>query len=494
MRNFTCPECGKRMILDFATGKVHCKACGYVRPDEISQLDATRQQIASRGKRQHVSLTYKGEVMPSAYAAFRTGHDLLHQGDKQAAFRAFVRASEYQPDFTDAHFWAAKTASEPAAQREHLEHVLAHDPTHGEAIRLLMVLNQRLTPQQAELTRGDHQPSEQHAPEAEARIRALLCPVCGGHLTLDERLARVACRFCGHSAPYDEKKRSGGDSLNMALIERKAQPRRWNVGARLVVCQQCGAEHTLPATKLSARCRFCGSANVLLGDALRSFVQPDALLPFRSTPEAIHAAVEQALKRPAQRLANLFNTNRITSANLEGVYIPYWFFDVVVDVTQTRSGFRGGNAFTDSMTWQDIASDVAIPAVQSPPPRFLAALPPFAMRDVVAYAPQWLAKYPAELYTLEFDKASLEARGIVAEMMRRKHQREVTVQTRDERGVERPESTRTTTRIASMIFSLVLLPVWIATLTEVDGDVRLALVNDQSGKVVFGETHRPPRS
>lgn len=42
----------------------------------------------------------------------------------------------------------------------------------------------------------------------------------------------------------------------------------------------------------------------------------------------------------------------------------------------------------------------------------------------------------------------------------------------------------------TIFFSPVLMPIRIATLTEVDGDVRLALVNDQTGEVVFGETYR----
>jgi hypothetical protein len=44
--------------------------------------------------------------------------------------------------------------------------------------------------------------------------------------------------------------------------------------------------------------------------------------------------------------------------------------------------------------------------------------------------------------------------------------------------------------IKGMEYRLVLLPVWVALLTEVDGDQRLALVNGQTGRVAFGETIR----
>jgi hypothetical protein len=37
---------------------------------------------------------------------------------------------------------------------------------------------------------------------------------------------------------------------------------------------------------------------------------------------------------------------------------------------------------------------------------------------------------------------------------------------------------------------LVLLPVWVGTLVEADGDVRTALVNGQSGRVALGKAEK----
>lgn len=68
--------------------------------------------------------------------------------------------------------------------------------------------------------------------------------------------------------------------------------------------------------------------------------------------------------------------------------------------------------------------------------------------------------------------------------MRRKHERT------DDMGRQAADVTRTTVRVQNMIFQLLPLPVWIATLTEVDADVRLALVKGQTGKAVFGKAQR----
>jgi hypothetical protein len=101
----------------------------------------------------------------------------------------------------------------------------------------------------------------------------------------------------------------------------------------------------------------------------------------------------------------------------------------------------------------------------------------FDMDGVVAYEPKLLAKYPAELYTIDFDQASLEARSIASKTVREKHALQ-----------ENPSDQYQVsffTLVKSMTFQLLLLPVWVATLTEEDGDIRTALVNGQSGKVVL---------
>jgi hypothetical protein len=38
---------------------------------------------------------------------------------------------------------------------------------------------------------------------------------------------------------------------------------------------------------------------------------------------------------------------------------------------------------------------------------------------------------------------------------------------------------------------LLLLPVWVATITEEDGDIRLGLVHGQKGKAVLGKAYKP---
>lgn len=481
---FICPKCGTRMRYNVEESKIMCDSC------QFSPLDARMEEVRQQGPRQHVRITHRGEVSHNALAAFRTAHDHLSRGDKEQAAHDFKRATHFQADFVDAYLWLAEIAPDETTKREYLSTVLALDGSHPQALRKLMVLNGRLTKEQVAQTHHHNDPKLYTVDmPVSTQAKALLCPVCSGNLTVEDG-GKVVCRFCGFSEvrqPPQNDVRS--DLLSMALLERKAQPARWVIGSRLLHCNECGAERTIPARKLSQACPFCNSTQVIVQDALQSFEQPDGLVPFAITRQRAAENIQQALDSMMQRLANLFNTNRVKRANIDGVYLPFWVFDATAQVTVTKTyqgGSRGRNFITRPVnsreTFTDGRFDVMVSAVTSPTAKETAKLGKYDLSAAVPYEAKLLAKYPAELYSIDFDKASLEAHSHVATWMRKKYGRK-------DAGDEQMRIT-VFSAVEQMSFRLLLLPVWIATLTEVDGDLRSALVNGQTGKVVLGKTQR----
>lgn len=486
--NLTCPRCGQQMHFSLQHVEVRCPECGYVRS---TGLDEKAAEVRARGQRPAVRLTHSGEIHPRALSLFYTGHDHLFADDRAAALAAFERALEVQPDFVDAHLWIAKTSQDAGRQRDHLSTILAHNPGHAEAIRLLMVLNGRLTPEQAARADRADAPLRLVTPEpVTAEAAALLCPVCRGHLTVWEADGRVECRFCGYTGPQPGTASGAGDTLTAALLERKAQPVQWLVGERVLHCQECGAERTLTAAQLSTRCPFCGSIHVIQQDALGSFTQPEALIPFKVTRAQAAAAIKERLRGLPERLKGLLNNNRVSRATLEGYYLPFWVFDALVEVSRTQIVNQPSSsriqrpppAYARS-TFQDAQYDVEVCAVESPPPHLTDQLGDYHLRDAVDYQPALLAEYPAQIYSLDFDQAALKARGLVANAMRTRY-------TRRELSDDRV-SIHVFTQVLQMSFRLVLAPVWVALLVERDGDLRPALVNGQTGKVVLGRAQKP---
>lgn len=487
----TCPNCGQRMRYDMRQGKIVCPTCGH------APLDAAAEKVRAK-PRPHVKITHRGEVNGRAFSVFQTGHDHLHRGDTAAAAAAFQRAAEYQPDFVDAYYWLAEIATSEAEKRKHLSMVLALDPAHPQALRAMMVLNGQLTPEQAARTyhHNDQQVRKAESP-VDAAAKALLCPVCSGNLTVNETTGQVTCRFCGHTEQRAPRRAAGPESLAMALIKRKAEPVRWAVGERLLHCNQCGAERMLPAHKLSDDCPFCGSTHVILKDALESFDQPDGIVRFVLSEQQAQAALHASLQGAFQRIAGFFDNNRIKRAVFNGVYLPFWVFDATVEIAITRT-YKGGSSNRSAYYMpapaqariesraSDAIYDVAVCAFTSPPPALAQRLLPYDLGAADAYDGRLLARHSAELYSVDFDKASLEARSAISRLMRDKHQRQQ--DTSDDRY-----QVTVFVNAQSMSFRLLLLPVWIASITEEDGDQRLALINGQTGRVVLGRAEKRRR-
>jgi predicted RNA-binding Zn-ribbon protein involved in translation (DUF1610 family) len=479
------------MVLNLATSVVACPNCGYVRPDEIARIGKTATEVKAKGQRPVVIMSYRGEIQAAARAAFESGQDSLFNGVPDQAIEHFKRAADLQPDFVDAHLWIAKTASDPATKRNYLDNVLARQPNHLEAIRMMMVLNGRLTTEQAARTYDDNAaPVVEAVTELRSTATALLCPQCGGQLTIHETRQQVECASCGYVAalPGTNGRTVSNDSLTMALLERRAEPVRWNIGRRTFQCRQCGAQHTITAERMTARCRFCGSNQVILGDSVGSFVQPDGMVLFKLSSDQAMVLIEKRLSGLRERATDfLLPNNKIVEVGqIEGVYLPFWVFDADVEVSQSRTTHSTLFQDREPDRWIDMMNDIAVCAMSSIPESIANDLDDYRLSESIPYEPRWLAKVPAQVYTIEFDQASLRARERVAERMRLKYRAVAERSYLDEYGEQRKEIIRTNTSIRHMTMQLLLLPVWMATLTERDGDVRLAVINGQTGKTAIG--------
>ncbi len=492
MDDMTCPQCGTRMRYDFSAKEIRCPACGF------SPLEAKMAEVKAEGPPSYGgAILYRGELSIHARSAFNTGQDQLHDGKPEQALESFKRALSAQPDFIDAHLAIADLVEDEATKRDHLGAVLAYDNNNPEALRRLMVLNGRLS--EAEAARSYHyndQQVEQIDTVEADHNETLICPVCGGTLTVDAASGQVRCKHCGYVAVQQPSRNVGADSLTMALLERKAQPVRWVVGKRILHCQQCGAERTIPARKMRFECPFCGSTQVIQQDPRESLEQPDGLVRFRISRDEASARIRAEMDTLKRRIVNIFDNNRIAYQTIEGLYLPFWVFDTWLDVTETRTymsgqgndtlfNLRASQPVYEENTFSDAMLNIPVCAVTSPAPALTRRLTPYRLDEKVAYQPKLLAKFPAQLYDIDFDKASLDAHSIASKTMRRKH----------EAGKRDSEQMRIriSALVKNMSFQLLLLPVWVVSVIEEDDDRRSILVNGQTGEVILGKVQKRDR-
>ncbi len=491
-----CPTCGERMTFDLATTSIHCRHCGYT-PN--TGVDERAAQIRAKGPRPNVAISNEDQIQPRAVALFYTAQDYLFDGNKKAALDSLQDALDIQPDFADAHLWYARISDVEAVKRDHLSSILAVDASNAEATRMMLVLNGRLTAEQAERGQKSAGPVIKQVGKAvNTTLAGTGCPKCNGSLTTNDLTGRAECGFCGYIADQGERHTANGDSVLAALLEQRAEPIKWVIGERLLHCKQCGAERAIPATELSTHCPFCGSNQVIQQDALNSFNQPEGIIPFKVTREEASHLVKEQLKGVSERIKGWFDNNKIASATLNGYYLPFWMFDATVEVTRTRiqnQSSNSGYGYTRNMTpvepyvqtkYNEIFGDMEICGVQSPPKELTHGLGDYHTSELLEYSPSLLAKYPAQLYTQNFDEAALEARSQISAAMRFKFSRRELME--DEKV-----TINVFTTIQQMSFRLILAPVWIAHLIEQDKDQRMALVNGQTGQVVLGKSEKPER-
>lgn len=485
--DFTCLTCGGKLEANLKNGELQCVACGRLLdgslPPEADPDAAPTDPTTPTERWKLGTVYYKGERTRWINTLLNRLRFELDRGDRAAALKTCAALLDMDRDMVDALYWRAKLGDDPDAQKADLSRVIAIEPRHGEARRLLALLNGELTEADLAAAADIYRDNRQRASgPAVAAAAALLCPVCRGTLTVDDGGA-VACAFCGYADADSAHavKPTPAASLMVALIKQRARPVRWEVGERVLACQGCGAVRTLPARKMRHTCPFCGSANVITQDALNTFRQPDGLLKFQVRRQAAADAVREALKNPLERVKGFFGDNRVTRATAEGIFLPHWVFDVfgtaiVREEQHDEEGLLIGIYRLEMPAHQ---YDVTVPAVTSPAPHLLDKLAPYDFSAVTPYTPKLLARFPAELYSVDFDAASMEARTLF-----RRHTKAIY------RSTRRTKRT-VTNQIDHMDMRLVLVPVWVFTLYEADGDVRPALVNGQSGAVVLGKAAKP---
>ena len=395
-----------------------------------------------------------------------------------AAARAALRSALEVSELSD-HVWLflAGLAETRAEQHDALQHALACNPRNQIAAEALARLTGRL----------DVAVGGEAVESGEVATQTVACPNCGGQLRYDIGAREVVCYHCGHHVlDVRDLVRSGEQTaLQIGLLRRKRQRQTWKIGGRWVRCENCGAKITLSRRTLSNTCQFCGSQRVLQEGVNLRFEQPDFIIPFAVDEASARAAIEQKLKSGIRMITRFF-ADEIVNTDLHGVYLPFWVFDAEMAVNWSWS-----NA-PDHGVHPILLGDVLHFAGETLSSKLLRRLEPYDLMSGRDYEPRLLGVFPAELYAVDVDRASLDVRSWLVRLAKR--------QARPSLEAHRPSGSygddsgpgrlmmNASTRYMS--YRLGLFPVWVARLVEEDADTRPALVNGQTGEAVLGSLEK----
>ncbi len=489
-----CPRCGNTQW-EFveSIGTMRCTACGFRlfqdgvgrprRPKPSGQRKSDRPSPHPTGDRRppvHIDLPFGLDLerieADSERDAIRMRSRCtdamyaLARGDRKGAKKALLSALEISENYADAWLFLAGLADSAEEQREYLEHVLACDPGNPLATKALLELDG---------LPGDEPPPGEAVEPGQVAGKLLICPNCGGRLEYDEREREVTCYHCGYLIlDADELARHARQStLVEGLLRRKSRAISWDIGEKWLRCAGCGAITTLTRRMLTATCRFCDSRHVILESPGYRFEQPDLIVPFSLDEDDAKAALERKLRSGIRAITRFF-ADPIANVELQGAYLPFWAFDAEMEVI-----WHHPDEF-EAQRRTVLLGDVLYFAASSPPREFVERLETFDLTQGVDYDPRLLVEYPAELYDVDAMRASIEVRSKLTGIAIDRTEIDFMA------GGVSWDYDNIKAVTGFMTYRLVLLPVWVGRMVEVDGDTRRVLVNGQTGEVVLGKLRK----
>lgn len=339
--------------------------------------------------------------------------------------------------------------------------------------------------------------------ETEARVseeHRFPCEECGADLLFAPGQTELKCPYCGHVQTIPE---ADGHALARALTEHDLRrgladdlPDAASESVRTVSCPSCGAKVEFQGADHAARCPFCDTPVVVdTGESRR--LKPQALVPFQLDEKQAREALIAWLGRLWFAPNGLQQYTRAGRA-LSGIYVPYWTFDA-----GSESQYRGAKGIhyyetqwvtvtvngkterrqqqVQKTRWYPASGtvardfdDVLAMASTSLPRNLAEGLEPWTLSALVPYAPDYLAGFQAEGYTVALADGHGIARDKMAAVIREDVRRDIGG---DEQRIDSINS-----RFWDETFKHILLPVWMAAY-KYNGKSYRFLVNGQTGEV-----------
>jgi predicted RNA-binding Zn-ribbon protein involved in translation (DUF1610 family) len=427
--------------------------------------------------------------------------------------------------------WLSATTEDLHERKTYLEHAIASDPSNVTARRGLLMINGQLdqsklmpegaaytpkppapiqqAPQKVDepgepveeaayssdvYTEGETIPPEpgepdtsqdvmEYAPQAAAPVeqaiaKTYLCPNCGASISYDIHETTLVCQFCGFTSKVDQNvlDASTDQLLDASLPTERAH--RWAESQSRLTCEQCGVVLLLPTGQTADSCPYCGANHLVTSSELKELIDPQVIGPFKIDQENAGENIKTWLGKGWLTPDDL--VIKQGGMQLHPVYYPFWLFEGTVevpwfcDVNVGTSRLPQWEAHTGSEF--ESFTDVLIPGLRKLPVDELTAIEPFSLEALVDFSPDFLAGWPALTYDIPLADASLHARQVVVNKVKRTLSGLV-----EPKHPKRNFSTGAG-KWSGLTYKLALLPVYMGTYLF-QGKWYHLLVNGQTGKV-----------
>jgi len=332
--------------------------------------------------------------------------------------------------------------------------------------------------------------------EEQANVTTHKCPTCRAEMAFDPARQQLHCEHCGTTTDVPRQ----GTVAEHDLWQGLAESARRGLGTpvRTTRCQECGATVSFSQSVTSTECDFCGSSQVLAQEENRQLIRPESVVPFNVDGKQAAVRFREWLKGLWFRPSDLKARANVTELN--GVYVPYWTFDAMVDSSWTADAgyyYYETEEYTETddkgntqvktrqvrlVRWEpasgarhDRYDDLLVCASRGLPEALARKLSSFDTAGLKPYDPAYLAGWKAEEYAIDLKQAWQQAQATIESTQQNRCSSDVPGDTH--------RSLRVSNRFGDETFKHVLLPLWISAF-RYGSKVYRFLVNGQTGEVV----------
>ncbi len=325
------------------------------------------------------------------------------------------------------------------------------------------------------------------------------CDTCGSDLRFSPGTGVMECDHCGATQKITNIGAWRGQSIREMDFRKAIKnqlPALDMEERRVVTCENCGAHVEFEANSHATECPFCATP-IVTDTGVERRIKPKALLPFGLMER-------DAQKNMANWLGKLwFAPNGLQEyarkgRKMQGIYVPYWTYDAdtktsytgqrgtVYYVTKRVSVMVNGKRQTQmrqvpKVRWSRAQGrvarffdDVLVLGSTSLPKHYTDGLVPWDLSPLEPYRPEYLAGFHAESYTVGLDEGYKEARDYMNRIIVRDVKFDI--------GGDRQRISSLDTRVDTITFKHILLPVWMAAY-KYRGKTYRFVVNGRTGKV-----------
>lgn len=244
-------------------------------------------------------------------------------------------------------------------------------------------------------------------------IEEFKCPNCGAPTVFNPLKGLLNCEYC----EYEKSLQNLTSEYEFNVSDGAVEDSSWRSEAKVVHCDNCGADNVLNVGQMSSLCPFCGSNQIVLSQQI-SGIKPHRIIPFKVDKTQVRERYNKWLKRKIFVPRKV--KKQIPNCQLNGVYLPVWTFDSTVISTYdgklgkhyTRTVGSGNNRRTVTETKYFYVSgtkniffdDCLVNAGSHITQNEINAISPFDTNNSYVFEHGYLAGFSSEHYTVRLEE------------------------------------------------------------------------------------------